>query len=166
MVPVLFHDIYYRNLDLYSKRLKSSGPQNRNLKIHNNRNSPVECGYSAIHLEEKDIHTQCQRTIPGRTFPNSPSQVSRLGIQPPPSEGSLRLEPLHSIRSQAPAQVRGTWPNSITSHMEKVYIRSSATCAFFHGAVTFTLQTLALLKNMAGLAQRGWNCRETDIGPV
>lgn len=39
-----FHNIYYRNLDLYSKRLKSSGPRNRNLKTNNNRNSPAQCG--------------------------------------------------------------------------------------------------------------------------
>ena len=44
IIVFLFRYIYYRNPDLCSKRLKSSGPQYSNLKTYKNHNSPVQCG--------------------------------------------------------------------------------------------------------------------------
>lgn len=75
--------------------------------------------------------------------------------------GPLRLQPFPRVRNKAPAQGREAPCNSITFHIEEGHIGSSATGAFFSGAVPLAIQTDAPLKNRADLTQGGWCCRET-----
>ena len=54
---VIFLYIYCRTLDLYSNSSKPWSPRESTSKLYTYHNSPVECGCSATHLEEKNSDT-------------------------------------------------------------------------------------------------------------
>ena len=148
IILFLFRYIYYRNLDLCSKRMKSSGPQYSNLKTYRNHNSPVQCGWNSIDLEEKDSDSQHHRNIPG-TSPGHTQSGLQTRDMSTSQGGPLRLQPLPRVSSEAPAGARRTWLCSITFLWEKEEISGSASGTLFHGTIAFALQTLTFLKIFA-----------------
>ena len=81
---VIFLDICCRNLDLDSKSLTPSGPHETTSKPYTPLSSPIECGYSATHLQ-------------GKEFTLSATVHSRLPLQAPLSTGFLSLESPHRV---------------------------------------------------------------------
>ena len=132
-IPIHFLDIYYRNLDLYSKSLKSSELLHGNLQIGSGQSSPVECGCNATHLEEKDVHTQGHRGLVGgqskRTFPNHPKPGLQIGTHPPPSKSPEGPSTVSGDRHQLKLVEPGSTALPLSVKMKKSLVLHPGPCS-------------------------------------